>query len=337
MSAIVDHYLVIAKSINSTYFNEFLEAASILQNLMTKKEYRFWLKEKMLLKQSPFLEKAFIQNAVETSVVRFFGEKYPSRFRVEAEVNPNSNKNVDCQFNDNGFIYNVEVKCSSFEAKEEISKLNAFKSGTIGRLDDRGEKAIQTFARALDEGLKNKGEPTLPHVSLKKMDNNLKDFLESAHGKFDPKSGESEVNVLIVGCDECTDIQDWLNYMWAPKELFTNESYADVNRYRNVDVVVLTNQYFKHNKYQTKRVVDCWSIEKCFNIISSNPHRKRPKEKAIKHFLEVLPNHSEEYAKYRIPGSMPLYIQEPMKVLSFVKQELEGRQNLFLFEREASG
>jgi len=334
ISLIADHYLVKAKSINNSYFNEFLEVAAILKTLLTKKEWEFWFTEKMLVKQGPFAEKAFIQNAVETSVVRFFGEKFPTNFKVEVKVNPHNDKNVDCQFLDSSYKFNIEVKCSDFVSKEKIDDTDAFKFGTIGRPKDRGEEAFKTISSALDLGLTQQGKDLIPHLHLKKMDNNLKDFLESAHEKFNPVPRDNEVNILIVGCDDYMDVQNWMNYLWAPKGLFTENSFSDIAKYSNVDMVVFTNQYFKHSKFYDKRVIDCWSIAKGFNLISSNPHRLKSKQAAMKHFIKLLPNFSKELERYTIPGSLPNYIMNPTKVISFIKDNLEKKQNKYLFEEK---
>lgn len=332
ISTIADHYLVKARGMGHNYYSEFLEAAKILKPLLTEKEFEFWCVEKMLLKQQTFAEKTFIQYAVETSVVRFFGEKYPTDFKVEAKINPSNDKDVDCQFLDNGYTFNVEVKCSDFVSKEKIDSKDAFKFSTIGRLPDRGEDAKKVVSSAIDEGLTKKGEPLKPHLSSKNMDNNLKEFLELTHEKVNPTPNENEVNVLVVGCGDERDIQNWVNYLWAPEGLFTSQSFADRTKYNNVDFVVLTNQYFKHNKYFDKRVIDCWSIENCFNLIFPNPYRRLQKENAMKHFISICPNYSEEISKYVVPGEVPNYVKDSVKVSWFVKDNLEKTQDKYLFE-----
>lgn len=329
---LTDHYLVKSHTETHNYFNEFLDAAKILKPLLTDKEFEFWCAEKMLLKQQAFSEKTFIQYVVETSVVRFFGEKFPTNFKVEAKINPTNDKDVDCQFTDGGYTFNVEVKCSDFVSKEKIDNKDGFKFGTIGRLPDRGEEAKKVISSALDEGLTKKGEALKPHLSSKNMDNNLKEFLELTHEKVKPTPNENEVNVLVVGCGDDRDIQNWVNYLWAPEGLFTSQSFADRDKYKNVDFVVLTNQYFKHNKYFEKRVIDSWSIEKCFNLIFPNPYRCLQKEKAMKHFISICPNYSEELSKYVVPGEVPDYVKDAVKVSWFVKDNLEKIQNKYLFE-----
>ncbi|HQI44680.1 MAG TPA: hypothetical protein PLC59_01185 [Bacteroidales bacterium] len=110
---LADHYLVKSRQDKSHYYDEFLEAATILKGVMTDKEFKFWLAEKMLIKQQAFLPKTFIQYAVETATVRYFAEKHNENLKVEAKINPNNDKDVDVQFTDKSFIYNIEVKCSN--------------------------------------------------------------------------------------------------------------------------------------------------------------------------------------------------------------------------------
>ncbi|MFN3782271.1 MAG: hypothetical protein ACK4R6_00010 [Spirosomataceae bacterium] len=329
---ITDHYLVKSYTETHNYFNEFLDAAKILKPLLTDKEFEFWCTEKMLLKQQVFAEKTFIQYAVETSVVRFFGEKFPANFKVETKINPTNEKDVDCQITDNGFTFNIEVKCSDFVSKEKIDNKDGFKFGTIGRLLDRGEEAKKVVSSALDEGLTKKGEPLKPHLSSKNMDNNLKEFLELTHEKVNPTPSENEVNVLVVGCGDDEDIQNWVNYLYASEGLFTKESFADNTLYNNVDLVVLTNQYFKHNRFFDKRVIDSWSIEKGFSLIFCNPFRRLDKGDAIKHFISICPNFSDEITKYVVPGPAPDYVKDACKVVWFVKDNLQKTQNKYLFE-----
>jgi hypothetical protein len=327
-----DHYLQKAKEIGKEYFDEFLQVADNIKPLLTEKEFEFWCSEKALLKDQVFAEKTFIQYAVETSVVNFFGSKFPKNFKVEVKVNPTNDKDVDCQIVDNGFKFNIEVKCSDFISKEKVDNQDAFKYITVGRLPDRGQEAKEVVSSAINEGLAKQGEVTKPHISSKNMDNNLKEFLELTHEKVNPNAGENEVNILIVGCDDDRDIQNWVNYLWAPQGLFTSNSFADNSKYNNVDMVVLTNLYFKHNKYFDKNVQNCWTLENSFNLIFSNPFRKLQKEEAMKHFIEILPNYSKEIAEYEVPGEVPDFVKDAVKVAWFVKDNLEKKQGKYLFE-----
>ena len=328
---LTDHYLVRARAESSHYFNEFIIAAQIMKNVMTNDEFENWCAEKMLLKQQTFAEKAFIQYAVETSAARYFAEKHNENFKVEAKINPTNNKDVDIQFTNRGCTYNVEVKCSDFVSKEETENKYGFKFGTIGRLPDRGDEAIKAISSALDEGLTQKGESLKPFLTSKKMDNNLKDFLESAHNKFNPSPNESEVNILLVGCDDKNDIQNWHNYLFAGQGLFTNDSFADKGKYNNVDLVVFTNLYFKHNKYFDKKVRNSWTLENSFNLVFSNPFRQLQKQKAIKNFLDFFPHFTWDLHHYSDPGEAPFDVKDAVRISWFIKDNLEDKKGLYLF------
>ena len=332
ISNLTDHYLVKARNENNHYFEEFIIAAQIVKNVMTKKEFEYWCTEKMLLKQQAFAEKTFIQYAVETSAVRYFAEKHNENFKVEAKINPTNDKDVDIQFTNLEYTYNIEVKCSDFVSKENIENKDAFKYETIGRIPDRKETK-ETISAAIDEGLLIKGETTKPHLEAKNMDNNLKDFLELAHEKFNPTPNESEINILLVGCNDEKDIQKWHYYLFAEQGLFTNESFADREKYKNVDLVVFTNQYFKHNKYFDKYVRNSWTLENSFNLVFSNPFRQLHKEKAIKNFLDFFPHFTWDLYNYSVPGDAPAYVKDSIRISWFVKDNLEKNKGLYLFNQ----
>lgn len=330
ISNLTDHYLVRARTESSHYFDEFIIAAQIIKSVMTNKEFEYWCAEKMLLKQQTFAEKTFIQYAVETSAARYFAEKHNENFKAEAKINPTIEKDVDIRFTNREYTYNIVVKCSDFVSKENIESKDAFKYKTVGRIPDRKETK-ETISAAIDDGLSKKGEVTKPHLESKNMDNNLKDFLELAHEKFNPTPNESEVNILLVGCDDEHDIQKWHYYLFAEQGLFTNESFEDREKYKNVDLVVFTNLYFKHNKYFDKKVRNSWTLENSFNLVFCNPLRQLPKEKAIKNFLDFFPHFTWDLCNYSVPGDAPSYVKDSVRISWFVKDNLEKNKGLYLF------
>lgn len=332
IASITDHYLVQAKALGHPYFAGFLDAGAVLKPALTPQEFAYWCAEKMLLKPQVFREKTFVQYAVETAVARYFGARFPEGFAVEKRINPANDKDMDCVFLDNGFTFNVEVKCSDFQAKEKIDSLDAFKYETVGRLPDRGEETRQVIAAALDESRAKRGEAPKPHVAGKNMDNNLKDFLELAHEKFGPAADERHVNVLVVGCDDAEDIQRWFYYLYEEQGLFTTAPFSDPLRYCNVDVVVLTNQYFKHNRVLTKSVTNSWDLGAGFNLTIANPHRSQPKKAGVLHFINLLPNFTSALAAYQVPGAAPSYVKDTRRIVYFVKDYLERQQGRYLFE-----
>ena len=331
--SLTDHYLIKSRLDKSHYFDEFIETADILKKVMSVNEFKFWIAEKMLIKQQAFLPKTFIQYAVETSVVRYFAEKQNENLKIEAKINQTNNKDVDLQFTNNSFKYNIEVKCSDFISKEKVDAKDGFKYETVGRIPDRQEtKAL--LSSSINESLEKKGLESKPHIDAKNMDNNLKDFLELAHDKFDPTPKEEEVNILLVGCDDERDIQKWHYYLFAEQGLFTEESFADREKYKNVDLVIFTNQYFKHYQYFTKKVKKSWTLDNSFNIVFSNPFRCLMKEKAIKNFCEIFPHYTLDLYNYSVPGDAPDYVKDSVKISWFVKDNLEKTKGIYLFNEK---
>jgi len=333
ISDITDHYLVKARQEGHNYFDEFLEAAVILKSAMSVSEFDFWCTEKMLLKKQAFLEKTFIEYAVETSVVRYFVEKHNENLKIEARVNPLNTMDVDVQFTNNSFTYNVEVKCATFESKESIAAKEGFKYGTIGRIPNRQEM-IKDISSAIDQGMAIKGESSKPHIESKNMDNNMKDFLESAHKKFNPTPTDEEVNILFVGCNDAADMQHWHYYLFADEGLFTKDSFIDRTKYSNVDLVVFTNLYFKHSKFYEKRVKGSWSLENGFNLVFCNPFRNLEKEHAIKNFFRIFPNYSFELFNYKVPGDAPDFVKDSVRITWFVNDYLEKTKGIYLFNEK---
>ncbi|WP_428331604.1 hypothetical protein [Mucilaginibacter sp.] len=331
ISAHTDDYLVKAQTENGTYYQEFLTAAAVTKGLLSKKEYQVWATQKMGLRDLPFDEKNFIQCAVETAVARFFGERFPTGFRTEAKIRPGSKKDVDCRFEDAGYIFNVEVKCAAFGNKDEIEGVDAFKYGTIGRLPDRGEEAIAAITAAINEGLALQGEDPKPQVPVKNMDYNLMTYLQGAHDKFNPDAGEKELNILLVGCDNADDMQKWFYYLYGPEGLFMDDSFADRSTYKLVDAVVFTNQYDKHHRFFDKTVSSSWTLENNAIFIFQNPFALKIKQAALVHFESLLPHYMEEFTEYEVPGDTPADIKLWFWISYFIKDYLERDRGIFLF------
>jgi hypothetical protein len=326
-----DHYLIIAKRMNHPYFSQFLEAARVLKTVFSQAEYEDWLKEKMLLKQQKFEEKRFVQNAVETAACRFFAERYPNTFKAEAKVNPSSEKNVDCRFSNVGFDFNVEVKCADFVQKEKVDAKSGYKYSTLGRLSDRGADAKKAISLALDEVNAKKGDTIMGHHDIRKMDNNLKDFLLLTQGKLNPVSSLNEYNVLLIGCDNAEDFQEWFNYMFAEQGLFTGYSFEPPKNYDLVDAVVMTNLYDKHNRFFEKEENYYWTLEGGLNMLFMNQFARLEKKEAFNYFGSILPHHTDEFANYDVPGEAPEEVKFAVWVSNFIKDYLEEKRGLHYF------
>ncbi len=323
-----DHYLRIAKEKDSNYFTEFINSMTLIKEKVPEKDFKVFWDDKMQLNKAKFDRKAFIQGACEVAVAAYFSSK--NDFKVEVKVNPKNKKDVDTQFKSGGFTYNIEVKCASFEAKEKIPGSDSFVFQTLGRLPNKNE-LIQTLSRLMDQGLANQGKPLKPHLEQKNMDNNLKDFLISAHEKFNSESSEQEINILLIGCNDTDDMQSWVGYLTASCGLFTADSYCDPAFYNNVDLVVLTNLYYKHKDFYQKNVEGSWTLQETLNLSIVNPFSKKKNPTGILAFNNEIINYNTELNEFIVPGSAPENIKNVFQISHFVIDCLQKKQGKYLF------
>jgi hypothetical protein len=325
-----NHYLRIAKESGDNYFDEFIESISKIENFLSPKDFKILWNEKMQLNKTKFEEKAFIQAACELSVATYFCEK--DNFNVESKVNPENKRDIDVQFKSKGFTYNIEVKCASFKAKEDVQKSDSYKFQSSGRLNNMDD-VMSIISNAIDEGLSNKGESLKPHKILKNMDNNLMDFLKSAHQKFNPNAQENEINIILVGCDNPGDMQSWVGYLYASEGLFTENSFLSTDEYSNVDLVVLTNLYFKHKDFHKKKIKNSWNLGQTLNLSFVSPYRKKDKKAGILNFRNEMINYNDQIAKFEVPGDAPYHVKEIVRIPYFVREFLEKKEGVYLFEK----
>ena len=322
------HYLLKSKNFYTEYFDGFKNSIDSIKTLISNNSLKDLLNNKFQIRDSVFKEKAFIQTACETTINAYFAKKYPETFKYEEKLNPSNNKDVDCGFTDGEFKYNVEVKCSDFDSKEAADSQHAFKLGAAGRIPGF-ENEFETISQYIKKGRENlEEEDPAPKdvIKSKNMDNNMKDFLLSAHEKFSPSPLECEVNILAVCCGNPQDMQSWHGYLQANEGLFTKNSFYNPNEYKRVDLVILTNLYHRHHDLHKKESLHNHCLfEDAFNLIFCNPVRLLNKEQAIKSFIQVFPNYSNELVSYNVPGDAPQYVKDVLRIPYFVREELEEK------------
>lgn len=305
----------LGKFSSSAYFSALDSMTRALSKHLTQSEIKA-LKKKLQLTSNNFNEPQYLQAACEISVCSYFANKFESSFRYEDKVNPP--KDVDCSFYHDDAKYNIEVKCATYSGDEELKNEDCFKMSAIGRIKEYPaliEKLSDIFANSSD---------SKPLKTYKHKDNNLKDFLISAHEKFPDNIHSDIVNVLWVCCDDAMDMTKWTGYLTGLNGLFTPSSFVDRNLYSKVDIVVLSNLYHRHANYQAKKKLENnWDVNSSFNIIFCNPGRRDNKEIAIKKFYTIVPNFCNEVMNYDAP--------EPLKLASFVACELKGK-GLYFFD-----
>lgn len=327
------HYLKIAKNSGNIYFDEFIESVSKIKQFISNRDFKDLWGNKLQLKKAKFDEKAYIQSACELAVANYFCEK--NGFRVEAKVNPKNQKDVDVKFQSNNFTYNIEVKCSAFTNREKVQNTESFKYQTYGRLDNRLD-IMSILSNAIDEGLIKQGKSLKEHSELKSMDNNLKDFLINAHEKFNDLSKENEINILLICCGDREDMQSWVGYLNGPEGLFTNGSFCDPADYNNVDLVILTNLYYKHKDFYNKNIENSWNLNETLNLSIINPYCRLRKPKGIENFDSEMINYNSEINQFKVPGLAPEVLKDARKVVHFVIDYLEIQEGKYLFDKKSS-
>lgn len=306
------------------YRNGMMSAINDLSNYLNKQQIEDLLKNKLQLFSNSFNEPQYLQAVCELVICSHLARKYKDAFRYELEVNPP--KNVDCSFTENDIQFNIEIKCADFSKSNLISKEDGFKIAFLGRNPD-SDKIIHDLAGLFQELPGRK-----PLLKQQHMDNKLKDYLQSAHGKFSQQQRTDHLNILAICCDTPMDIQKWFGYMYEHQGLFTEESFSEKGSYNLVDVVFITNLYHRHHAYLNKdKITDHWLLDKSFNLIFSNPYRCQDKKSAILRFTEIIPNYSYELDAYRVPGNAEDYVKNSIRIPYFVTDKLEAN-DIFHFQ-----
>ncbi len=287
-----------------------------LKFIITNKELKN-VKNKLFLNQLVLTIQQinqFIQSAIEITVVRYFAENFPLQFKLEPKLNEGSDNDVECQFQIENLKFNIEVKATSYIDNNPKDK-DAFVLQTKGRLNDYKEllETMQNF---------------LPNLKLdKRYDNNLKSHLYSAQSKFPKNDSYKFCNVLIIGCNDSNDIQNHYDYLYSEQGgFFTKQSFVEHSKFDLVDIVFLTNLFYKHNfKMENPKLdQDSWKFEKSFIIGFKNPYRKYKKEEHLKLIEAIIPNYTKSFKEYK--GGPDFY-----RLRHFIHTELGTNRKIYFY------
>lgn len=321
---ILNPYFSDRNEASAQYKEGMLAAINRLSNYLGEKQIEDFLRNKLQLFSSSFNEPQYIQAACELVICSHLAETYKKSFSYELEINPP--KNVDCSFSENGIQFNIEIKCADYSKNNIINEKDAFRIGFLGR-NPHVERIFKELADLFQSHVDGR-----PLLKQQHMDNKLKDFLQSAHGKFLQEPRTDHLNILAVCCDTPMDIQKWFGYMYGHQGLFTQESFSDKRTYNLVDVVFITNLHHRHYCYQTKdKISNHWLLDKSFNLVFSNPYRCIDKRDAILRFSEIIPNYSHELDAYKVIGDVDDYVKDMMRIPHFVGDELQAK-GIFHFQ-----
>lgn len=279
---------------------------------VSHREFEALVYKKLRLEDPAPSEQQYLQAAVELTVCAHYALHFPEGFVYEYKVMPP--RDVDCSFQSEGFRFNVEVKCADFSAKHQVDESGAFIIKAIGRLSDYYDavaKLTETFASGGNVLRKN------PH-----MDNKLKTYLVDAHGKFPAPTRQGQFNVLVIGCDDAGDMQQWEGYLTGPRGLFTQDSYADPEQYSNVDLVVISNLYHRHKSPASKdKLSDHWTFGQSFCLLYRNPRSIKPNS-MLQAFAKTLRFFNNDLAQHEVEGDAPAYLKERLAIRDFVGRVL---------------
>jgi hypothetical protein len=325
---ILNPYLTSEPDGSNPYTAGMLAVYEKLKPFLTPKQLAD-LERKLQLEKPVLNEVQYLQAACELSICGYFAGKFPSTFKYEPVIR--SPKDVDCAFESRGFRFNVEVKCADYSKKNELDQTKGFQLGGFGRHPDLAQ-VHEDLQKALSHAPTGQPLRLQPH-----MDNKLKDFLISAHGKFADSTRDDTLNVLAVCGDGPSDLQKWFGYLYGWQGLFTQNSYHPVSDYSRVDVVLLTNLYHRHYNYREKdQLADHWDLGKAFNVSFSNPLRQRDKRLAVEQFTTTMPNHSWKLSNYRVKGDdVPPEVDAAIRLSSYIGEELAD-SGMFQMPREST-
>lgn len=294
-----EHYLAIAQKANHPYYCDFLKAFDILYNILSTKQRRILEQKLQLLGANQFSESKFVQIACETVVCAHFAKLYPENFQYEYRCNSTNHKDIDCQFTDGKYTYNIEVKCPGLETYNNKANETP-KIELKGRFDEKGRNLVNFIENALHETLEEQ-QIGWNYTLQKRLDNTLKTFLQEAHNKFPIVEPTNLLNVLIVCCDDEHDMSRWYDYLHQAQGLFTDDSFADPKTYNRVDLVVLTNIFNRHYSFSEKIIdTNSWCLNDAFSLAFINPIKALDYKTMIaQNFLQTFSNYTQGFDYYR--------------------------------------
>ncbi|MEQ4308496.1 hypothetical protein ABNM12_11095 [Pseudomonas syringae] len=293
---------------SGAYRNEMTLALICVGQHVSPRKFKGLVHNKLRLEDPAPKEGQYLQSAVELTVCAHYALNFPDSFVYEDKVVPP--RDVDCSFHSEGYKFNVEVKCADYASKHQIDSEGDFIIRAIGRLSDYRDLTAQ-----LQETFASGGKTLAAGLH---MDNKLKEYLYDAHGKFPDVEAQDQYNVLVVGCDDPWDMQQWEGYLTGPEGLFSPDSFADASRYGNVDLVVLTNLYHRHKSVEEKdKLTGHWTFANAFSLLCENPRSKKPRS-MLYAFSRTMRFYNNEVIAHKMEGDAPDFLKERLAISHYV-------------------
>lgn len=295
----------------SEYLNELSLTLEILQPSL--KDLVKYLRDRLFIGREVTNQKMCIQALCELPIQRYLIEHYASTFEYEYCPSLNSDKDVDASFSIDGFRYNIEVKCPTYEDREKNDSPSALKVhiSNVPNFADVLSDVFEGFGKQIVE----KGNYSKV-VNVKNMQNNVKDYLVSAQEKFNSNSTNHELNCLMLCCDDPMDLDFTYGYLYGHEGLFTSTSKFPPNLFDLVDIVVLTNLYNLHKKCRTDG--RGFLYNSVFSSIHVNLKPRIMKMDAIHKLLTAIPSMTEKVNNFQTPGNAEENIKQVQRFTNFV-------------------
>jgi len=331
-SASKDNPLRVSYEKSTSYYKDFMSVIACLKNEISKQEYSDIIQNKLFLGKKRTNLSQYYEFATELCILYKFLCIPHVCFKYEQPVTNLSKKNPECTVYSDEFVINVEAKCPVLTDINfnDATKTNKIAFTSAGRLPEF-EKEYQMLKTSIEES-----NPNSEMQIVKNKDNTMKDFLQSAHGKFADFRNDKEINVLCVSLDDIKNIQDWFNYLYQNDGLLTIKPFVSHDTFSRVDVIIFSNLLFRH-KNNERIYGNAWSIDESFVLFMSNQFRQGCKKEAHYYLKRFFNNsYTNELASYVVEGDYQGYqwATDAIKVIVFEKKELEENRNIFLFEQK---
>ncbi len=215
----------------NTLYRGYLHACiKAIEPLLTKKQKRALIDNKLQFKRKDFDVDQYIQSACELSVITRMYVDFTDDFEYEPKKNTNDekhkNKDVDFAFSFDFLKVNVEVKCFNRVNYNQIQNESDFHQSHFN--------------------INGKKSRFLP----------LKDFFVKSNEKFG-KQSDCEVNVLFVCCYDIDDYIDVSNSLGGKTGVCfrknnknnMDDCILDVDNFEKIDAVIVSNVAFHHENF----------------------------------------------------------------------------------------
>ena len=260
-NAVVDHPIVSAARKGNRYWIDFLSVIKDYKNVLNEQEYNNFLNKSRLDRKISVAQ--YLQFSAEVTVVDYIIRNY-SEFINEPKYN--EKKNPECSFNYKGRTVNIEVKCPDFtkRMKQECSEdIKIYAAERFPQKED-----YYSVKRIIESNIKGGGGIQ----TVDRLDNKLKDYLKSAHGKFPPSSIHN-FNILVIALETVRDMDEWYLYFFGENGAFTDKTYI-LEDYSNVDAVLLTNVQSGHRTSDAFPNTNCWQLESYISLLFLDPRKQ---------------------------------------------------------------